>query len=100
MDCSARASERFCTGHGTGCGLAALNPAFEVNVTEISTCMPILSPAYDTSAVPLNSHYLSHKALSSPSRRFSDVGAGDRVWQLRVPQAAGSDMAHKIGVFL
>ena len=57
--------------HGTVRRSAASNAAFEVNVTQFFPYKPIV--------------FSSYKAASLPSRRFPDVGAGDRIWQLRVP---------------
>ena len=67
--------------HGTVRRAAACNAASEVNVTELFLCIPILFWSYVTSAIPVSLHDPSCKEASLPSRRFPDIGAGDRVWQ-------------------
>ena len=47
-------------------------------------------------AFPMNPCYPSDQAVSSPSRRSPDIGAGNRVRQLRVSQSVGPDMAYEV----
>ena len=61
---------------------------------------PILFSRHATSAIPMSPRDPPNQAVSLPCRRFPDVGAGDRVWQLRVPQAVGPDMAREVCVLL
>jgi len=63
----------------------ASDAASEVSLTELVACKPIVFSSYVTSTISVSSNDPSYKAASLPSRRLPDVGAGDRVWQLRVP---------------